>query len=338
MPMQHDYPTDCTTHRETLFQSVKASDIFLLLLLLYFCSLIMDTVIRQSGLCGLYYGQEAYMEMQIYTQSEGPSLNRTRLTLWSTGIAYPLLALLFPLIFKLRTGCPISLLGIHTKNLPRTIKLAAAGILILLPAAYLLQAFVVWTIQQMGIYQITNHPLADLAGISLERAEKILLFSSAVAGAAILEEELFRGLLLPWFLSRPNGSSLASASALLVTLVFQAKSLWHSAILLWNNNMVLVNPWDRFSLFQAILPVLFCLIMGKLIHLASQMEEWKDYATIVAVGLLFGMIHSFAWPSPVPLTLLGSGMGLVFYKTGNLLGPILIHSIFNGFAFLLILF
>lgn len=336
--MQQDYPTDCDRDRETFFSTIKAGDIFFLILLLFFLSMSMETVIRQSGLCAIYYGQETFQQMIQEAKGDGPSLSRTKLTLWSTGIAYPVLALLFPLIFKLRTGLPISLMGIHRQNLGKTLRLALGGFLTLLPATYLLQAIVVLTLKQTGISNITDHPLAELTGETLTLTEKFLMLTSAVIGGAILEEELFRGILLPWFLSRPNGAALSAGAALVVTLMFQSTSLWKAACLLWQNNMVLVNAQDKAVLSQALLPIVFCLIMGKLIHLAAQSDVWRDYATIVAVGLLFGMIHTFAWPSPVSLTLLGSGLGLVFYKSGNLLGPIAIHSTFNGFAFLLIIF
>lgn len=54
-----------------------------------------------------------------------------------------------------------------------------------------------------------------------------------------------------------------------------------------------------------------------------------------ASGLLFGAIHG-NWEIFLPLTLFGILLALLYKKTGNLLAPILTHSFFNFFNFLLI--
>lgn len=332
MQNQNDYLTDCDNNRESCFQSIHAGDIFFLLLLVFFVFFLMDIGIRLSGLGSLYYGQEQFQEMLEKAKSEERSPVRTRLGLWSTGIGYPLMAVFFPIFFKLRTGQRISTLGIHTSGITRAFSLGIKATLILIPSAYLIQGLTVYLLKIAGFPEINDHPLVELGTMRLAPTEWVLFFLSAVIGAAFLEEELFRGLLQPWFLSRVNGATQAAMSAVVVTILFQFKDLQKSCQLLWANNMVLENPSDKAVLLQALQPLLFSIAGAQIIHLLSQKESLKTHATIAGTGLLFGMVHSFAWPSPVPLSLLGYGLGLVSMRTGNLLGPILVHSTFNAVA------
>ncbi|MEY4190649.1 MAG: hypothetical protein RIR17_1385, partial [Planctomycetota bacterium] len=108
MQNQNNYLTDCDNNRESGFQSIYAGDIFFLLLLVFFVFFLMDIGIRASGLGSYYYGHEQFQEMLDKAKMEERSPVRTRLGLWSTGIGYPLMAILFPIFFKLRTGQSIS--------------------------------------------------------------------------------------------------------------------------------------------------------------------------------------------------------------------------------------
>ena len=332
MQNQNNYLTDCDNNRESGFQSIYAGDIFFLLLLVFFVFFLMDIGIRASGLGSYYYGHEQFQEMLDKAKMEERSPVRTRLGLWSTGIGYPLMAILFPIFFKLRTAQSVSTLGIHTSRITQSFSLAIKAVFLLIPTAYIVQLLTVKLLQITGFPEINDHPLVELGSMHLAPFEWVLFFLSAVIGAAFLEEQLFRGLLQPWFLSRANGATQAAMASVIVTILFQFKDLQKSCQLLWANNLILENPSDKAVLLQALQPLLFSIAMAQIIHWVSQKESLKSHATIAGTGLLFGMVHSFAWPSPVPLTLLGYGLGLVYMKSGNLLGPILVHSMFNAIA------
>src|SRR5262249_8213275 len=51
---------------------------------------------------------------------------------------------------------------------------------------------------------------------------------------------------------------------------------------------------------------------------------------IYSTALLFAVLH--AWPTPVPLFVLGLGLGYLAHRTQNLLAPIVCHALFNGVA------
>ncbi len=57
---------------------------------------------------------------------------------------------------------------------------------------------------------------------------------------------------------------------------------------------------------------------------------------VFAAALLFGAVHSFAWPTPIALFVLGLGLGYLTFRTQNLVAAILLHSLFNGVSFVLL--
>jgi membrane protease YdiL (CAAX protease family) len=42
------------------------------------------------------------------------------------------------------------------------------------------------------------------------------------------------------------------------------------------------------------------------------------------------MAHVAVWPSPIPLFVLGLGLGVLAEGTRSLVGPIVVHSAFNA--------
>ena len=75
--------------------------------------------------------------------------------------------------------------------------------------------------------------------------------------------------------------------------------------------------------------------------------EWPRFAReafaaraaggIYAGALLFAAVHSFAWPSPVSLFVLGLGLGYLRYRTQSLVASIVVHALFNGVSCTLLL-
>jgi membrane protease YdiL (CAAX protease family) len=51
--------------------------------------------------------------------------------------------------------------------------------------------------------------------------------------------------------------------------------------------------------------------------------------------MLFAASHN-VWPTPVPLLLLGLGLGWLASRTQSLVGPIVCHALFNGVACLVL--
>jgi membrane protease YdiL (CAAX protease family) len=60
-------------------------------------------------------------------------------------------------------------------------------------------------------------------------------------------------------------------------------------------------------------------------------------AAIWVTSVIFGVFHMNAMTF-LPLTLLGATLALLYEKTGNLMSPILAHSLFNLANFFLLVF
>jgi membrane protease YdiL (CAAX protease family) len=60
-------------------------------------------------------------------------------------------------------------------------------------------------------------------------------------------------------------------------------------------------------------------------------------AAVFASALLFAAVHSFAWPSPIALFVLGLGLGYLALRTQSLVGPVILHSLFNAASFVLLI-
>jgi membrane protease YdiL (CAAX protease family) len=55
-----------------------------------------------------------------------------------------------------------------------------------------------------------------------------------------------------------------------------------------------------------------------------------DSPAVFGTALLFASIHSAVWPTPVPLFVLGLALGVLASRTGSLVGPIVLHALFNA--------
>jgi membrane protease YdiL (CAAX protease family) len=53
---------------------------------------------------------------------------------------------------------------------------------------------------------------------------------------------------------------------------------------------------------------------------------------IYGAALVFGSVHASVWPAPVPLFVLGLALGFLAHRTQSLVAPMVLHSLFNGVA------
>jgi hypothetical protein len=70
---------------------------------------------------------------------------------------------------------------------------------------------------------------------------------------------------------------------------------------------------------------------------ASQLR-YSNAPAVFATALLFGAVHSFAWPTPVALFVLGLVLGYLALRTRSLVAPVILHSLFNGVSFVLLFY
>jgi membrane protease YdiL (CAAX protease family) len=50
------------------------------------------------------------------------------------------------------------------------------------------------------------------------------------------------------------------------------------------------------------------------------------------VSIIFALLHTPQWPTPVPIFFLSLGLGILYQKTGSLTASIALHALFNGLS------
>ena len=174
-----------------------------------------------------------------------------------------------------------------------------------------------------------EHPLTAAAQSGgMRPLEWGTLGLSVMVSAPLWEELLFRGLLPA--LCRKLGSGGGYAAMMLALA---------AALLLRRQQIVeALNAGGVGPLLLAATPALFVLAMLPLYALVCWLSRSKDGPIVFGTALLFGAVHSFAWPTPVALFILGLGLGWLAVWTRSLLAPIVVHALFNAVSFALLYF
>ncbi len=164
---------------------------------------------------------------------------------------------------------------------------------------------------------VQPHPLQRLveSGVS-PLAIALTAFQAAVL-APIVEEFVFRGVMLPWLSQRYWGGWLAMVGGIAIGL----GNLSYDGAQ-WN--------WTPLGF------VVCVSALGYLFTRGPGRVQWNRRA-IVGTAILFAMLHVNVWPQPVPLLVLGLGLGWCAYRSRSLIAPITLHALFNGTSMLLML-
>ena len=140
----------------------------------------------------------------------------------------------------------------------------------------------------------------------------LLLILSACVTAPLLEEFLYRGLLVPWAGRRWYGPWCllfpAGVLALLAPPPFLPQSL--AFVLLLGVGAYLIQ---RFGKRRAKFPT------------RTVLAVWSSAA-------LFAVVHSAVWPTPIPLFVLGLGLGYLTARTRSWAASAVCHALFNAVA------
>jgi membrane protease YdiL (CAAX protease family) len=174
-----------------------------------------------------------------------------------------------------------------------------------------------------------------------------LFVLQTVVLAPVLEELVFRGLLLPWLARRtptdpdapltipparrPLAILLVAAGVATVVHAGELKHAWMAG--------------DRGGTIAHLVPGLFFLALVPLnfapvARLRRHLRLRSRQATraILASAALFAAFHAHVWPSPVPLIVLAVGLGYLYLRTRSLVGPVVVHGMFNAVSALYLLF
>lgn len=260
--------------------------------------------------------------------SDGPASSARR-SLWAILLAFPFQAVTIPLLFYQLSGTRPSQLGLTTRRLGVNVLAGAVGALLLTPALLGLNVAVMLLYQRATGARPEEHPLTQLAGTPLRPAEWAALVFAAVVAAPVLEELIFRGALLRWFAKHPGGGHVAMGTSLALAVYFRRDAIRAA----W--------PQRGGALAEALAPALFVLALVPFYLLAwwrKPKSTGKDSsAAVFGSAALFAIVHTFAWPSPVALFVLGLAQGGLALRSGSLVGPMVLHALFNATTCVLLL-
>jgi membrane protease YdiL (CAAX protease family) len=270
-------------------------------------------------------------------------------------LAVPVQVLTIMLVLRVRRVWAYEV-GIHTSRLPANVVLGYLGWLVLLPAIYAVDV-----LTELG-YALWNgqppdpHPLLRIIESQGGALPWLLFWFLAVVGAPVVEELMFRGLLQGWLLSRRWGGHVG----MLLTVVLSRGPSEDEG---WERTIFAAALLPGYLLLGVILarrgvppaaepdaapptadepfpvhaegvpPAGRAGLLAETLHRLRRAEDdprVRDAWAIYATAALFAVVHQ--WPTPVPLFPLGLGLGWLAYRTRSLVGPMVLHALFNSVA------
>jgi membrane protease YdiL (CAAX protease family) len=244
---------------------------------------------------------------------------KNRLGLWTQTFVAPFQILTYPLLFAAFSRTRPEQLGLTTRRLGRNFLAGVVGLLLLAPAVFGILALVQWFYGQGDGRSVEHHNLEKIAPY-LYPSEWVMLFFTATIRAPLHEELTFRGVLQPWLATRRWGGHAAVLGCLVWAVAVRGKDLLGA----W--------PQGIAALLDAAAPALFVLAMLPPYLLLWGFSRTPVAPAIFGTSLLFACIHTSVWPTPIPLFALSLGLGILAWRSKSLVGPIVLHSLFNGYS------
>lgn len=243
-----------------------------------------------------------------------------RLGLWVGTLASPFQVLTYPLVFSAFRRTTLAQLGLSTQRFGRNVLAGVIALPFLAPVVLGIWQLIRFMYGEAGEHAIDQHPLEIVAQQHLHPSEWVMLFFTAMIAAPVHEELTFRGVLQPWLAARRWGGHAAMFGAFVLALAIRSERL----LAAW--------PEGFSEVREAAIPALFVLAMLPLYLVVWLASRTPVAPAIFGTSLLFACIHAFVWPTPIPLFLLALGLGTLAQRTRSLIGPIVLHCLFNGIS------
>lgn len=263
--------------------------------------------------------------------------------LWSSAVAFPFQVLAIALLPRaLRVANPY-----HARGWRLAVVVGYLTWLIVTPAA-----FCVFVLASIGHQALTGqgpekHPLTAL-GNGAGGLEWSLFVLQTVVIAPVLEEWLFRGILLPWLAQKrpvpPLGQftvppdrrpTLVLLAAFAVGTAFTLGEAWRLEPdrvrqAFATDPAATIAYLAPAAFFLALVP--FDLLLPRLgwVRRRLRVRSEQQVRAVWASSALFAAAHAHVWPSPVPLVVLAVGLGYLYLRTRSLVGPVVVHGLFNA--------
>lgn len=287
---------------------------------------LMQALVVNTPLGEAIYGEEVIQAIKDERKTEEKPQN-LRVGLLSSLLAFPLQIVSVVLLLRQASGTRMHQLGLTDEAWQRNVVIGAIAFVLVTPLTLAIFNVVEMLTSTLFPGSAKEHLLQQLVKSNvLSDAELILVVVRPVIVAAILEELLFRGVLQSWLAKRSWGGDVAMGLALLCALP-QKSEHWDS--------LLYGDDWAKRA--EILMPVAFVLCMLPVFVWIRERQVTPVPSALFGVSLLFGMVHTFAWPSPVPLFVLGLSLGYLRARTQSLVGPIVLHALFNTVGCLMLL-
>jgi len=171
---------------------------------------------------------------------------------------------------------------------------------------------------------IETHPITHLVGGAASR--QLLFLTEVCFGAPLREEILFRGILLPWLIGGyTRGCSSRAAPARLHRATRPVIVLAIAGLFAWFTSL----RSDGHRIYPAVI-FAATLYLGLGIIWVGVRRGKRHWRGIYSSAAFFAVVHTPVWPSPIPLFVLGLGLGWLAVRTRGVLVPVLVHGLFNA--------
>ena len=301
------------------------AEIIAAFLLSTICILLVAEVLISSGLAARLYGADVVAQARPPDGSRGDREALLRLGLLATVLALPLQIVAIFGFLRLASGTRPYQLGLTASRTGRNVLVGFLVWLIVTPPVLALNALVERILSRLSGEGIVEHPITQLAQRGMLPAEWLLIIFATVVAAPVMEELLFRGVTQRWLARRWWGGYAAMGAALAASLLYRSEEIAN----------VLKSAEGRPDwpgLLQAAAPSLFVLALVPGFLWVSRKARTPFGPALYGTSLFFAAMHSFAWPSPVPLFVLALVLGWLAERTQSLVGPMVLHGLFNGVA------
>lgn len=236
--------------------------------------------------------------------------------LWGTLVSRVVLVFVFVAYLRWRVGARLQDLGITTAGLAYSLWFGYFVWLVITPLVF--AVFIVLRLLPEWFGSAEPHLVEML--LTLDRSWGPWLLALVVAGvtAPVFEELLLRGVMQPLFVSRPQYADALLVTGLVIAVLLGLGFGSNGAgggSLGWGPLAFLATVGPGYIAFEAL------------------MRPWLPLPgaarAVYATSLFFAVLHAGVWPTPVPLFLLSLALGVVAFRSQNLIGPIVMHAAFN---------
>ncbi|HEV3167682.1 MAG TPA: CPBP family intramembrane glutamic endopeptidase [Isosphaeraceae bacterium] len=162
-----------------------------------------------------------------------------------------------------------------------------------------------------------KHPLEEMVRANPTPPVVILAVISAVILAPAVEELLFRGVLQGWLIRLWPEPKRGAAEPALLLPEEDFDGLWEQP------GAMIAGPLPGIPRIPWRLP-------GRL-----ERELSRAMPNLVT-SMLFAAVHLPQWPAPVAIFALSMVLGVLYQRTGSIVGPIVLHALFNGMSTLML--